>query len=370
MGNCTSIPDIDYVQQPQPKELTETQPSVPIGEIFNDKTRIIIPGNETEPTKYFYYIKGEHIKYIECPFAKWHGVATFGHTLGCFEREEPTAFAIICFSQHLTTYANFFTSYLGHAICKYCANLEIDQNVVFVGVPVKTISDKIRNLSNVYVDYLDTNLSNKKNKILGVGSDIINILQTNASFQHHLETQIKDKKKQYKPYSYIHLDSIPRAYTFYIKNKFENITIDDTTSTLVQYPSLWGFNDEKHVIPIYYFNTNSFMKEVSFDPLFPQEKTLTYVLQYCQDSIIDGIFLAQQQRSHQFSLIGCICFLPSMGERHNIYEIKQSEQAGGIVKDKILYKGYYFTVRRDRYGKYIYSQRIGRVSYKKAMRSS
>jgi hypothetical protein len=205
MGNCSCIQGIDHIQQqPQSKALIATPPSVAIGEIFNTTTCIL----KTISGQFYYYIQGRHIKYIECPFANWQGVTSFGHTLGCVEDEEPISFAIICFNKELTSYTDFFTSYLGHCICKYCENLEIHQNLDFFDVPVKTISEKIRTLSNVYVHYLDTNIRNKSNEVVGVGSTLINILQTSEYLQDIFK------------YSYIHINSVPNAYTFYIQNKF------------------------------------------------------------------------------------------------------------------------------------------------------
>jgi hypothetical protein len=116
------------------------------------------------------------------------------------------------------------------------------------------------------------------------------------------------------------------------------------------------------------------MNTVSFKP--PLIQQLKKVLNDCKQSIAEGIYLGQQQDDPDFSLIGCICFLPSMGKKRDIIYTQpqityiKDPQQGGIVKEKILYKGYYFTVRHDRYGKFIYSPRIGRVSLGKAMRSS
>lgn len=362
MGNCSSI-DENIAKLPLQKEVTESPPSpVPLSDIITLISKI--------DGKFYYYIKGVDIKKIQCPYTGWIGVTTFGYTLGCLEEEEPYAFAIICFNQLiLNTGANFFASYLGHCTCTYHLELKLEQNMAFNGVPVKTISKQIRNLPNVYCDYLDTKINNKSNGINGVGSDIINILQNKILHTHKFIGKV---------YHYIHLNSLPKAYTFYIKNKFENIAIDYNSSTqsLVQYPALW---DSRTSSIIYYFNVNDFMKDVIMEGVMGGKSTtqisdhsLNDLNKYCQHEIANRYnFLGQEQDGTHFSLIGCICFLDlSKISRSDIFSHVTTPTQGGTVKEKILYKGYYFTVRRDRYGKYIYSPRIGRVSFGKARRSS
>ena len=350
MGNCVSNEEPYSNIQPEQKVPINTE------YIFNSLI-------EQNNNKFFYYVQGVDIKKLQSPNTLWSRDTSLGNTLECLEENESKTFAIICFNKKISAEEDLLNSYLGHCLCKKCETLELEQNVGTDNIPVKKISDSIRALPNVYIEYLDTNKKNKKNKILHVGSDIINILQTNVFLQ-----------QQFK-YHYIHLDSILLAYTFYIQNKFENIAIDNFSKNkqLVQYPALWDFGKDEEGQISYYFNKNEFMNAVDFGI----DRSKDDILNYSKESIKDGIYLGEPRTSTDFSLIGCICFLSSM-KRDDIYipenmtfiTKEPTKQTGGIEKEKILFKGYYFTVRNDRYGKYIYSKRIGRVSKAKVMRAS
>jgi hypothetical protein len=336
MGNCSSQSlNIKLV----------IQNSLAKANIFLDKYKYV------DGDKAYYYVPGKDLPNI--PFGNdINKLTTFGNVWQYHGQAEK--FSIVCFINGGKTDIH---SYLGHVICTFKNNMQIPQISKFkISMDFQLIysyplekdyterkydlievdNSMVENNKKLYVNYLDTRIDRTTtyNKYTKIGTGLINVLKNK-----HI------KFTGFDQFSYIYLSPLDTAYTFYIKERLRPIVYNIETNKYNFPPVLWKENEQG----ISYIQDNECLK---LNPNCLQEHII-----YCNTQIkIAEDEFKPQVNAFMSSFTGtCIYFM---------------EKSGGMSQKKVLYKSYYYKVRSDSRGNFIFSDRIGRVPLSKIRKNS